>query len=504
MGSALPHPEMRGWRAQKEAVEGRLGCEMPKPDRITLRKLRMWSYLLALKLLRPVSSTYFTGSRRKDVEVWLTKTHYQLRRKLELLKTYDEEVDRLSDPGVTLRKEYEAKGFVKDECYEEYKIPRGIHPEADWVKVILGPIFKAIEEMVYKLKYFVKHDSVLDRPRKLRDELYVPGYDVYVSDFSSFEAGFAPEVRRSIEFQMYKVMLRNCPEQLRVIGEYERVACGKKTVQYKYASCKLAGRRLSGEMCTSLGNTWTNFVLLTFLLKDHMSLEDMRVLVEGDDGIVAVPTSVSPKLDFSLFERSGFKMKMKRVSELAEASFCGIVSDPQDLVNLTDPWPELVAFGWSYGQTVYANTAHRMMLLRAKSMSLAYQYPSCPVLQALARYGLRVSAKTSAGFSAYLATTDDFSQWERDLLYAACSTDCFELVTRPVPIRSRLLMSKLFAIPVSDQLLLERYLDSLHGLQPLAINVPRPLWADNWNKFVCSFESGTSWESIDAKRPWLM
>lgn len=494
---------MRGWETQQCAVEGRLGCAMPKINKHLIAQLRTWSLLLARKLVSPVSGSYFANDWTKDIDHWLSQTHYPNSRKIQLRARATALYSDMGSESGFVKSNYRATGFVKDESYTEYKIPRGIHPESDDLKVIMGPLFKAIENQVYGLKWFVKHTAVLDRPQLIMDEVEKPGWVKLISDFSSFEAGFQPETMRAIEFQLYKHALRACPKQLAVMRSYERVATGLKMIHYRDVSMAVKGRRLSGQMCTSLGNTWTNFVLLTFMMKDYMPLDSMRMLVEGDDGICAVPPEVYSKMNLRVPEMAGFKIKMQKVSSIVEASFCGCVFDPEDLVNVTDPWVELVAFGWSGGQAIFADALRCQMLLRAKSMSLAYQYPSCPVLQALARYGLRVTGVVSFLLPKFIEESSYFNSYDREILLAASGLKWAAKVSSPIPIRTRSLVSSLFGMNEAQQRDIEDYLDSLTSIQPLAINVSQPIWRECSDRYVRSYSKGVSWTFIRNARPLL-
>jgi hypothetical protein len=502
-GAALPHPEMRGWRTQQCAVEGRLGCSMPPVDKSLMRQLRTWSYVLACTLLHPVTSDYFSNDPIDDVQRWLALTHYPAARKADLVWRRLQLLDEHSNVVQWLLDTYECKGFVKDETYPEWKIPRGIHPESDQVKVVMGPLFKAIELDVYKLKWFVKHVPVLERANYIMLNVERPGFLKLVSDFSSFEAGFSSDCMRAIEFQMYKYMLKNCPQQLAIMKAYEQVTCGWKKVFYHDVSMRLQGRRMSGQMCTSLGNTWTNFVILTYMLKDYMSLSDMRMVVEGDDGLVAVSREVYDKLDMTIPVRAGFKIKMEVFREIELASFCGNVFDAQDRVNVTDPVVEVASLGWSGGQAIFADHTRQQMLLRSKSMSLAYQYPSCPVIQAVARYGLRVTSGVCQNMPVFIRESNAFNMWDRDLLVASLGEDLAQLVLRPIPFRTRLLVEKLFSLSLDQQDRWEKYFDSLTKIQPFDLVIERPIWAENYARYAVTFAAGTSWSRIAASRPFL-
>jgi len=501
-GVMLPHPEQRGWETQKSAAEGRLGCEMPKPDKRLLRKLRYWGRTLAYKV-SPVSSSYFTNEHSRDLETWLSETHYPNPRKNDLRAVDARDLIGPVDVD-SLANSYRVSGFVKDERYVEYKIARGIHPEHDDTKLIMGPIFKSIEKQVYSIPAFVKHVPVNERPEYILRLVEKPGWVKLATDFSSFEAGFDSDVMHAIEFPAYRIWLRNCPRQLALMKEYERLACGWRDVHYKDVTMRVRGRRLSGQMCTSLGNTWTNYVLLTYLLKDYIPLENMRMVVEGDDGLCSVPGELVDKLDFSIFTKAGFKIKVEKHREIETASFCGIVFDSTDLVNVTEPLSELVSFGMSGGQAIFADAKRRKMLLRAKSMSLAYQYHRCPILQALARYGLRVTGVVAPDMLKFITDHSGYDEWTRNKLLTASKLKITDMALAQVPYRSRLLVERLYGVSIDTQLRVESYLDAQTTLHELKIDVDFPPdWRDCFHRYVRTYSAGTSWRTIRDARPLL-
>lgn len=502
-GVALPRAERAGWVNQKAAVEGRLGCEMPMPDYKLLDEMWYWGVFLCAYLLTPIGP----GGILKFLQ-WLELTHYPRHRKGVLTEVESERLRSGKSEEQTLEENKDSTGFEKDEWYPEYKIPRGIHPEPEVVKCIMGRLFKSIELVVYALtKYFVKHVPVLQRPAHIMSTLRVAGNVYLQTDFKSFEAGFWPALMHRIEFHMYRFMLRNNPRELAIMNAYEKIRCGWCLVKYKDVQCRVKGRRLSGQMCTSLGNTWTNFVMLTFMMaKAGVRFDDMRVACEGDDGLASVSPNVAGFMARSKIpEQCGMKMTMETSRELSEASFCGINFDEQDLVNITDPWPKVADFGWVSGAHVTCNKQKLLALGRAKAMSLAYQYYRCPILFALARYGLRVTVEAKSRVHKMLTDSPFLNEYERPLYLQA-----EEFLNKgidfkaSIPLRTRFLMERTYGVSVAQQQAIEWYLDHHIGLEPLQIDVPVVLWKHCWWSYVKSFVPGTTWHSVTHSRPYLI
>jgi hypothetical protein len=474
---------------------------MPEYD--LLNQLWFWNVFLCAYVLRPVGP-----GQVLTFPAWIELTHYPRHRKVALGEIEQKRLAVGEPEEKTLADNKGASGFVKDEAYEEWKIPRGIHPEPEVVKCIMGRVFKSIELIVYALWYFVKHVPVLERPDYIMKWLRVDGHQYLQTDFKSFEAGFPPAMLHRVEFHMYRYMLRNNPRELAIMNVYEEVRTGWALIKYKDVQCRVKGRRLSGQMCTSLGNTWTNFVLLTFMLaRAGVRFDDMRLIVEGDDGLISVSAPVAHAVKRSrIAERCGMKMELAVSRELSEASFCGINFDEHDRVNITDPWRKVADFGWVSGPHVTCSKQKLLLLGRAKAMSLAYQYHRCPILHALARYGLRVTRSVESRLKEFVAENAHYNEYERSLYtQAADYYDTGKLdMCASIPDRTRFLMERTYGVSVQQQRDIEIYLDGLTGLDVLRIDVPVVCWKSCWHMYVRSFDPGTSWFSVTHARPYLI
>jgi len=137
---------------------------------------------------------------------------------------------------------------------------------------------------------------------------------------------------------------------------------------------------MSGEMNTSLGNGWANYILFSYIVQGKGG--EWEGFVEGDDGIFcsSVPVETSD------YNRLGFDVKIEEVDNISEASFCGIISAPDGTL-LKDPRRVLQTFGWTHS-FIHAGDEVMDELLRAKALSLCYEAPQCPILGVLARSAL--------------------------------------------------------------------------------------------------------------------
>jgi hypothetical protein len=183
-------------------------------------------------------------------------------------------------------------------------------------------------------------------------------------------------------------MLQHYPEMLATIKSamlgINRCGFGKFRID-------IQARRMSGEMCTSLGNGFSNLMLADFLA----TRKGGRVtgFVEGDDGLFfsSVPLTVQD------FRELGFEIKILLHTNLLQTSFCGLVSS-DDLITMTDPRKVLLTFGWTH--SLLMNGGRRVLreLLKAKALSLAYEHPRCPILSVLAKTVLSVLGSSKARF----------------------------------------------------------------------------------------------------------
>lgn len=304
-----------------------------------------------------------------SISTWLDSTDYPEWRKQQLREAADSlGGETPSGPDLV------CKSFMKKEHYWNcYKYPRAIKSRTDRAKVFVGPAFKAIESVVFQHPSFIKHISVKDRPKYISDKLARWGH-WYQTDYTSFEASFCPDFLRVCEIVLYSHMLVHFPELARFISQ---MLSGRNKCHFRHATVSVDGRRMSGEMCTSLGNGFTNLVLFLFLVSEKNGRCDG--VVEGDDGLFGCTVSLSA----ADFAQLGFIIKIDELDELLKGSFCGLMMT-RKLTSMTDPRKVLLRFGVSLSPVALGSRNARRGLLRAKALSLLYEHPRCPILTALA------------------------------------------------------------------------------------------------------------------------
>lgn len=348
--------------------EGRFCAEPPEANKTKLRSLRKhvrWR----VKQFTPIQP-----GQLMTVPEWLAVCPYPLHRKVELQQAWD------SALGQVCARHLHNDSHGKKETYiplkpGKFKLARGINSRSDVFKCATGPAFKQIEEEVFKHRVFIKHTPVCMRPQVIVDELGgFPG-PFYETDYSQFEKHFKAEIMESMEMILYEHMLQHYPQLLSLI---RKAMLGTNVCKFKHFTIKIDARRMSGEMCTSLGNGFSNWMLADFIATSKGG--SITGFVEGDDGLFysSVPLTVAD------FAELGFDIKMLRHLNLLRTSFCGLVMS-EDLITMTDPRKVLINFGWTHSLLMHGGPAVISGLLKAKALSLAYEHPRCPILSVLAR-----------------------------------------------------------------------------------------------------------------------
>jgi len=404
-------------------------------------------------------------------ESWLEATTYSRKKKIQLTA-----INRAYACG---RKVFDAntlivKCFIKNEAYPTYKYPRAILARTDDFKVLMGPVFKVIENHLFSMKsesgynYFIKKIPVPKRAAYILDVLGLEvGYsdlntkDQYlrryvVTDYSSFESSFTKDIMEACEFQFYKKCLIDLPDgrgYLDMMGHLMKInRCFFN--EWKFT---IRARRMSGEMNTSLGNGFSNLMLTKFVLSS-IGARDVRLLVEGDDCIV---TYIGPMFTPELVNSLGFKLKFVFIRSPNYASFCGQIFDLAHLVVVCDPIKVILNFAWTNMKYFKSSNAIKMGLVRSKALSLIYQYSGCPIVQSFARAMLRCSE----GFQPVVdQTIDAYHRW----LYI----ESLNIIPnyKPVQMSTRQIVEEVYGISIVHQQTIEKYFDTFQ-FGPIRSNI---------------------------------
>lgn len=364
------------------AISQRIGAKLPCPKVHVVERFAGFVRRFLDDHVDPLGLTELM-----TFDEWIQDAPYTIQRKEELRGIYRELHGQLP----TVKQSQTIKCFIKTESYpvlDLIKDGRGIMSRSDWAKVAMGPAFASIERKVYELKkpdgdpYFIKHIPVPERYKYVA-HLKRAGARYLITDYTAFESSFSSQIMKACEVQLYRHMLPYWPNLANYI---DRTLTGVNRLKFPNGTkARIKGRRMSGDMCTSLGNGFTNLMLMHFFCEEA----DLSVdgFVEGDDGVFSYFGNL-PDGFAKRFEDLGFVIKMAEVDDPALGGFCGIVA--ADGGSIRDPVRFLQTFGWTTS-FIDGSPALMMQLLRAKALSAIYESPQCPIVRAVAERALALT-----------------------------------------------------------------------------------------------------------------
>jgi len=514
-GLGPPLPDGKDRETMWEALLKRMGQKMPDIDKGLLRQFRSFVRVWCAKHLRPLDhDTDFS------VESWLADTHYTEKQKERFLFLYasmmagvSKRPDGVTDKflldlygqtvntprgwelGMSLMvshwnpKWYKCKSFCKAEFYMEPKHARWINSRSDNFKVLSGPVFKKIEHALFtSVKSFIKTVPLPDRAKYIDDMLKTTGGTYFATDFTSFEAGFHPDFVRCCELQLYKYMVKDCPQVKGAMDIICQALTMKQSVKAKACRARVEGR-MSGDMCTSLGNGFSNYMIAAF----WAYLNDFEVcgVFEGDDGLVRVPSDalVPPQ---SFYEMLGFKIKIEPTSKLNEAGFCKQFYAEGQPENLRDPLETVLKAGWTKSARRHGGEEVIRELARSMGFAILCETPACPISAKMGLYLLRATEGS--------LTSRPEGWWEHQRFKNVNLTACVErAMAGPSPEQRQFVWTK-WGISPPEQQHIESYFDSLSELQeltdPVLVNLCQqrfPYWITVRRNLSCIEPAKSAW-----------
>jgi hypothetical protein len=438
-GTSILVPDFGDADTLVNAAKKRVMRAAPRCDPAMRRRFRSFVRVWIRKHLIPLSPDCDLS-----LENWLAGTTYPDWRKKQLRAAAKDYLDI---------EDFKNKSFIKREAYREPKHARWINSRTDAFKCLTGPVFKFIEGEVYKHPAFIKHIPVAERSAYIVDLLQRDGCQYIETDHTSFEAHFEPEVMKICEFQLYWYMIQNLPESSDLKRAIRKLAdeqfCGNIYTAFK------TWARMSGDMCTSLGNGFTNLMIMCFLAQEN-GWPDCVGVVEGDDGLF-VASGVIPTEE--QYEQLGFRIKLNVHSEVCDAGFCGIYHAPGINENLIDPAWALVRSGWSLSKWMHGGSNKLDALSRAKALSLLCEAPANPITASMSLW----IERATRGVVNMPIGVDEDSWWIEQCL-SSNLTQCIERAKLGPNLRQRHYVSEKWGVSVEDQLALERYFDGLNSI----------------------------------------
>lgn len=352
-----------------------------------------------------------------------------------------------------------SKSHLKDEPYEDFKIPRSINSPSDESKVLIGPLQKEVDEATYqgeKTKdFFFKHTDPKDYAKILYDIL--GSNPVYETDFSSFEAhhwgAFAKIV---VMWMLHMIRPLNLSSRHRLLVAL--MILGVNRTVFKDIRVSVDQRLMSGAMWTSSANSVLNLVIMSYIsarvrfphaparMLPHLN-SDFRGKFEGDDGICRDFGNPYP-----IIRGLGLDLKLERKKDFGHAKFCGNVCDIESVISGSPNIvcnPVKVLRNFFLLPSKYANARQTVQdsLIRARALSYYFNFRNCPVVGELCyricqlTHNLSISDKTMAALESH----------KRNFVVQAVRDRVWQH-TPQVPASSRKLVESRFGMSVGLQL----------------------------------------------------
>lgn len=461
-GAALPHPDTRSPTGLIDGFNGRMGSTLPP---CTVENYHLGLKSVAEEWIARRDLEKVSPDDDFDTTEYITSRPIPKWRKQELLAIHEEVVDMLARDDDDELMNFKVKLFCKDENYTDFKLPRGIYAREDVAKVFFGPFFHKIEEILYQQPEFIKHVPVRDRGAYIDDMLKSAGATYIATDYSKFECHFDPLRMENCEFVLYDHILGDNPRGRVALSIMREVLQGQNRIYCRWFRGTIEARRMSGEMNTSLGNGFSNLMMmLETCRRVGNNIHDMVGVVEGDDGLFRFePGMVVPKSED--FRAAGCDIKLDAFERISDASFCGLLYDETDRMVISDPYKIMCTIGLLGKEYAMARESKKLALLKCKAMSVLHQYPGCPVVASMARYILRCTKRIDV--RGVVEKSRSLCQWDRDLYYQALKCKDYDTILE-IGMQTRLLFAELYGLDVDTQHRLETQFDSMTKLEPFS------------------------------------
>lgn len=413
-----------------------------------------------------------------SLETWLEGTNYSEKRKAELKMKF-------KDMHGINPKIFEIKSFVKDEFYSEYKMARCINSRSDAYKCLVGPWVKVAESGLFSHPAFIKKVPVSDRPAAILSDVYRPGSKIYTTDFTSMESHFTEPLQNALDRVFFTHMLKNIAGGPEMVELMMKAKTSSQCIKAKHFTAHLKAKKMSGEMDTSCSNGFANLMFIE-MMASECNVKILGVKVEGDDGVFSTTEPVSD----AWFKENGLLVKLEEHVDISTASFCGLVFDVRDGTNVTDPRAAIAKFGWTDATYAFSKKSIHRSLLKCKALSLAYSYPACPLLTALARRILELTSRYDVVnfLKKYRTTSDTY----KDQIVREAAQKYIEgnLIFREPGMATRALVHTLYGIPIDEQIRIEQYFSQLADVDqplddPILLSHMPDLWKQNFSRYAC-------------------
>lgn len=426
-------------------LQKRLVHQRPKIDEAVLQEFKQFVNEWLEKNITPLQP-----HEVPSFEEWLAEINQPEWRKKEYRAAWQKYLEGDCD----LKKLSKKKCFVKAEFYNEPKIQRIIHSPDDLEKVLHGRYSSAMEKKLFERPEFIKKIPKREWPEYIQSIVGIEGFEKFNADYSSFEASFKPKIQRAAELAFARRCLANFLHDLGALDICETDR--RRLLESKFFCAWIMGRRSSGQMETSLFNGFSNIMFNLFILHKRCGATQVSCVVEGDDGLFAhngrqpVPEDYLPL---------NLMIKIIHVEHWWQASFCGVVTHPDVMAPLTDPWKVVCTASWAARDYTRSRDATLAQLAQVKGLSYLAQYPGCPVIQSIALWMLRTTGFERSKLDTLMKWYNSqrgVTWWEKR---TAAEISKSRLYAETVMPQSRDLIAKTYGMSVETQLMLEERFD---------------------------------------------
>lgn len=360
--------------------------------------------------------------------------------------------------------------FAKPESYPSWKQLRGINGRDELAKVLLGPVFRYMENEVYeKWGMHVKHMSF-----KQRAELIFKDHSPFIYHFSfdasAFESSFNMPLLMATEYIVYRRLVGHRIADLIFWVCYQENAIHHKTFKLYWNA-----KRASGDMQTAFGNWLVNVLVQSHLLIT-LGHKQFALKCEGDDNIMSTILCRFPTTEE--YARYGFVAKILISPNLSDHSFCGCVyGEEGDIV--TDPRKAMLNFGWADAKYDGCSENKRRSLLVSKALSYAYQYPNCPIIRPWCDKMFGLLGDARADLDLVFSRSDP----RRSYFPKFSIRDFLQEHPRKITVSSRYAIERMWGVTVPQQIAAEAMIEEKEDLLPIPLFFdPEPEWLDFWEE----------------------
>lgn len=266
--------------------------------------------------------------------------------------------------------------FIKNEGYPALdKSPRLICFPAEGEKLLMSMAFYPIMHAMFSSPYCTKEIPDHLRPRVIERRLSALP-NIYVGDYTSWECVPNREIMQAGEHRVLKYVTPREYWFLFDWIEHGGILRNKNGVRIKIPAVQYSGR-----YTTSLSNTIRNKLMMDTVSK--LIGKKYHGVFEGDDSLTTWPLDVTKEDILTALHKIGVHADIDHYDKLGSAGYCSTWwNDDYEL--LYNPIKAIAKFPFS-SSALASSIKNYEPLLAAKSMSLAYVAPGCPITWAIAK-----------------------------------------------------------------------------------------------------------------------